>query len=274
MNDQHPYAPIEKTPLYAADQMKSKGYSVRLQDEEAETGWKEVGLVSEDYLLVSNREVRDMAIEIAHASPFEWNEEKVHFDGKRFSYALVANTGYGREISKGDIVTIGMLFQNSYDGSLKLSASMFAYRLVCSNGMLAPETFQHMRFKHELRSSGWERETRRALSMIQGAEESLERFCTAASRLSDMPVGSGELAHLRKDGLGDLPVTLWGRLLDRYLSEEEHTAWGLLNAGTNVVWHRDRSFSDYAYNETITQSLTKFAESDFAKSDFAMETVA
>jgi hypothetical protein len=264
MTNHSPYAPIEKSPLYAADQMQSKGYSVRLQDEESETGWKEVGLVSEDYLLVPNKEVRDMALEIAHQSPFEWTNEKTHFDGKRFSYALVANTGYGREVAQGDVVTIGMLFQNSYDGSLKLSASMFAYRLVCSNGMLQPETFRRMKFKHELRSSGWEEETRRALSMIEGAEENLERFCSAANRLAEMPVGSSELAHLRQDGLGDLPVTLWGRVLDRYLSEEEHTAWGLLNAGSNVVWHRDRSFSDYTHNETITQSLTEFAMEEAA----------
>ena len=34
----------------------------------------------------------------------------------------------------------------------------------------------------------------------------------------------------------------------------EHTAWSLLNAGTGLTWHRDRSFSDYTHNETITKS--------------------
>jgi hypothetical protein len=137
MNNLSPYAPIEKTPLYAADDMKSRGYSVRVQNEEAETGWSEISTVSEDYLLVPNREVRNMALEIARASPFEWSEEKVRFDGKRFSYALVADgDSYAREVTPGDVVNLGLLFRNSYDGSLKLSASMFAFRLICEEKKL------------------------------------------------------------------------------------------------------------------------------------------
>ncbi len=44
MSTLDPYAPIEKAPLYAADQMQSRGYSVRLEDPSAETGWKRTRL--------------------------------------------------------------------------------------------------------------------------------------------------------------------------------------------------------------------------------------
>ncbi|HMB90717.1 MAG TPA: hypothetical protein VKP65_07710, partial [Rhodothermales bacterium] len=84
-----PYVEIEKAPLFTPDQMQSRGYAVRIEDDKKDSGWREVGLVSEDYLLVPNRQVRDMALEIAGRSGEAWHESKVFFDGKRFLYGLV-----------------------------------------------------------------------------------------------------------------------------------------------------------------------------------------
>jgi hypothetical protein len=56
-------------------------------------------------------------------------------------------------------------------------------------------------------------------------------------------------------------VTLWGRMVDRFLSAEELSGWGLLNAGTNVAWHAgERSTAaDLAHNEAITSGLVRYA---------------
>jgi len=255
-----PYAEIEKVPLYASDQMQSRGYSVRIENPDADTGWEEVGLVSEDYLLVSNRQVRNMAQEIAHRTPLTWHEEKVFFDGKRFVYGLVTKEGARQEVSTGDVVSLGMLFENSYDGSRKLSSSLFAYRLACTNGMLMPDYFAQMRFRHERSSQGWEDEVERAMSMLSEADKGLERFANGAKQLHSLRIGSQELAALRSDVLSSVPITLWGKTVDRYLLHEEHTGWGLLNAGTNIVWHKGRSMRDFTHNETFTQGLIRYAQ--------------
>lgn len=255
----NPYAEIEKVPLYAADNMQSSGYSVRIEDDASSSGWDEVGLVSESYLLVPNRQVRDMALEITRESTLTWAEEKVFFDGKRYLLALTAEPDVAVEVKVGDFVSLGMLFENSYDGSRKLAASLFAYRLACKNGMLTSQHFARIRFKHDSTSAGWDDEITRALSMLGTAEAGLERFADGAKRLAEMPMGSAELSAVRRQVLGSLPITVWGKVVDRFLLEEEHTGWGLLNAGTHLAWHEDRSIRDYTRNESITEGLIEYA---------------
>lgn len=260
MSTLNPYAEIEKVPLYAPDNMKSRGYSVRLEDDDAESGWKEVGLVGQDYLLVPNRQVREMALEIAGQTGFEWNETKTFFDGKRFVYALAAEEALQAEVAVGDIVGLGMMFENSYDGSRKLGASLYVHRLACSNGMLIPQHFARVRFKHELASAHWEDDARRALSMVSGAGENLQRFADAARNLEATPLGSEALRMIRGELVPQLPITLWGKTVDRYLLHEDLTGWGLLNAGTNVLWHAEKTtMSDFSHNEYLTTQLIEHA---------------
>jgi len=153
-----------------------------------------------------------------------------------------------------------MLFENSYDGSRKLAANLFAYRLACTNGMLSPEHFARMRFRHTRSSQGWEEDVERAMGMLEGADEGLERFTEGARRLHGLVLGSQELEEIRREALEDLPVTLWGKTLDRYLLQEEHTGWGLLNAGTNLIWHKNGgTIRDFTHNETLTQGLIRYA---------------
>lgn len=260
MSTPDPYATIEKVPLYASDNMQSQGYSVRLEDPSAEDGWKEVGIVSRDYLLVPNRQVRDMAYEITGRTNLQWSKEKVFFDGKRFAFVLTTRECIAQEVTPGDPVGLGLMFENSYDGSRKLAASLLAYRLACSNGMLTPEHFARMRFKHDRSSKGWEKDARRAMSMLGSAEEGLKRFVRGARTLQELTLTPAELKDLRQHELKDLPVTLWGKTVDQFLLDEEHTGWGLLNAGTHATWHRDRSIRDFTYNEQITEGLLQYAQ--------------
>src|SRR5690606_12128765 len=136
-------------------------------------------------------------------------------------------------------------------------------RLACSNGMLAPQYFSRMRFKHDSTSLGWTDEIERALSVLEHADTSLVRFADAARVLDNMQLGSQELRHLRKEVLPRLPTTLWGKMLDQYLLNEELTGWGFLNAGTNICWHNEKgTISDFGHNEYLTSSLIEFAAQD------------
>ena len=261
MKNINPFVEIEKVPLFANDNMQSRGYSVRIECDASESGWKEVGLVSSDYLLVPNRQVRDMALEITDRSELSWEESKVFFDGKRFVYALVASPSISAEVQVGDILTLGLMFENSYDGSRKLAVSLFANRLVCSNGMLVPQYFTRKRFKHDSLSAGWEEEVHRALSMIQLAGAGLIRFAKVASYLTQYELGSEQLKHIRSNVLDRLPTGIWGKVMDQYLLSEDLTAWGLLNAGTFVSWHREKAtIQDFNHNELISSKMIGFAQ--------------
>ena len=132
-----------------------------------------------------------MAEDVADASGLHWSEDRTFFDGKRYLYGLVADpeTVYA-EVTVGDVLGIGLLFENSYDGSRKLGASLYIHRLVCANGMLAPSLLARVRFRHSRGSVSWRGEVAQALAML-GA---VPRSC-AGSR------------HWRRAW----PVTSWGR---------------------------------------------------------------
>ncbi|HMB93583.1 MAG TPA: DUF932 domain-containing protein, partial [Rhodothermales bacterium] len=180
---------------------------------------------------------------------------------------LVAEGTFQAEVKVGDVVSLGMLFENSYDGSRKLGFSLFINRLACSNGMLAPQYFSRMRFKHDSAAIGWEDEVDRALSVLGHADASLDRFAQAARALDDMRLGSQELSHIRGEVLPRLPTTLWGKMMDQYLLNEELTGWGLLNAGTNVCWHNEKgTISDFGHNEYLTSGLVEHATQDLPAS--------
>jgi hypothetical protein len=255
-----PFASIEKRSLFAPDGMRSKGFTVRLEDFDQPSGWKEVGVVSADYLLVPNTQVRDMLHEIADRTGLAFSHDKTFFDGKRFAYGLVAREERTVDVKVGDAVALGLMASNSYDGSERLSVSAYVHRLACKNGMISASLFRRVAIKHERRNEGWEDDVLRVLSALRHAELGLTRFAEAARALSGTKASPARLRDLRQGALSKLPITLWGKTIDRMLIEEEHTLWGLLNAATNLTWHGERvSASDFTHNEVAVSGLIDYA---------------
>lgn len=255
-----PFAPIEKRSLFAPDGMRSRGYTVRIADADAPAGWRECGLVSEDYLLVKNAHVRDMLDDLAARTGLAFSHDKTWFDGKRFAYGLVARDDHLVEVRPGDAVALGLLARNSYDGSEALSVSAYVHRLVCRNGMVAPVLFRRVALKHTRQNAAWEEEAVRVLSALRHAEGGLRRFAEAARALSEAEATPARLRALRRGPLGRLPVTLWGRSVDRLLLEEAHTLWGLTNAITALTWHGERvTAADFAHNAAAVSGLIEHA---------------
>lgn len=255
-----PYAPIEKRSLWTTDSMRSGGFSVRVADPDSPSGWSECGIVSADYLVISNADARDVAHEIADRSGLGFTEEKVTFDGKRYALNLVAKEQGLVEPRVGDHVGLGLRVENSYDGSRRFGASLFAYRLACKNGMLVPSLFRRVQFRHVRSSEGWEDELRRSLAMIEAAPAGLARFAEAARTLASMRVTAGRLREIRQDVLPKLPVTLWGKTMDRFLAHEPLDAFGLLNAITNQTWHDPNpTMATANHNEYATERLVAYS---------------
>jgi hypothetical protein len=254
-----PYAPIEKRRLVTPDGMRSNGHTVRLVDATQPGGWRECGVVGPSYLLVENTAVRDLAYEVADRSGLGFETERTFFDGKRFGLYMAATEKGVVETVVGDFVGLGIAFQNSYDGSQKLQASLYVNRLACLNGMIVPDLLGRVAVKHDPSGVHWEEEVSRVLAAVERAPERLYRFAEAARSLASMRITASRLREIRSEVLASMPVTLWGQTVDRLLASEELTGWGLLNAATNVLWHADKpTQATYSHNEAVTSALVKY----------------
>ena len=105
------FDPIRKVPL-EYNGTKSNAWAVQREDLDDNSGWKEVGVVSNNYLLINNTEVEQLALNVTDSSEFQWEKDKIFWNGRQFMYSMIAKD-YKREVSVGDDVSLGMMFWNS-----------------------------------------------------------------------------------------------------------------------------------------------------------------
>jgi hypothetical protein len=257
-----PYAHIEVTPLFSKDGMKSQGKSVRIEDAESKTGWNEIGVVSPNYLLVHNSQVKDVVDAIADRSPVnDWKQRKLFFDGRRFVYSITTDR-ISAEITKGDIVRFGLIAYNSYDGTRSLSVGMYAEHLICSNGMTSDMYFAKFSFRHNQGNLSWNDETQKAFDLLlPNSQTRLTRFAKALNTLKQKDLTMPDMQEIREKHLSALSVSQWGKIVDRYLSHEEHNAFGMLDACTQTFWHNEKqTHSDYRNNSLSTDGMITYAQ--------------
>ena len=216
--------------------------------------------MSENYLLINNSDVKDIAWQIADKTDYQWSEAKTFWDGKRFMYTLKTQDPIGN-VKVGDDVALGLQFWNSYDGSTSFSMRYMLYRLACLNGMTFSDTFNSYRFKHSPSSEGWDQIILDNSKRINDStmNGSLEEVLNKMTNLSKREISVDSLAHIRDNELEKLPAGTWGEVMDHFLLEEpENTAWDLLNAGTNVLWHKEKpTKASLDQNAYVTEGIIK-----------------
>ena len=257
-----PYGEIRKVPLDYQG-IVSSAYAVQRQEiNERGLKWKECGIVSTNYLLVPNSEVRDMANEIATESKLSWSPMKTFFDGKRYIHFMQSKTNT-TEILKGDDVALGMGFWNSYDGSTALQFRTFLVRLLCTNGMITKDFMNLMRFKHNKTSKGYEDEIINAAKIVDNCGDDITEVCERMRKMTETPVDLNELAVLRNTSLNEIPVTLWGKISSHFLEKEKSkildndvTMWDFYNSCTDTLWHDEKpTMASFEHNQKITDNL-------------------
>jgi hypothetical protein len=138
--------------------------------------------------------------------------------------------------------------------------------------MVSQKHFASHQFTHTKQNSGWTDEMEEALDVLDQAQPTLESFIEATQQLEHVEISEQDLMHLRSDdrGLGELPVSRFGEVFDQ-LTEEARSAeaqggvlnitgYDVLNAATNVLWHRDKSTADLDYNEAVVNQLLGYAQ--------------
>ena len=262
----YPYSEIRKVPL-DYEGITSSAFAVQRQDTlpKGGTKWVECGVVGQNYLLIPNADVKEMANSIANECNADFEEAKTFFDGRRYFYGLVSNT-HTVEIAKGDDVALGLGFWNSYDGSTALKMKMFLMRLVCTNGMMTNDHFSSYRFRHDSSSEGYEDEMIKVVDTINGCGDSVEKIAKNFRAMTNTKLNLHELKNVRK-AIPTLPTTTFGKITDRYLDNyvtDESTEspannmWDFYNACTDVLWHEKKTtVASFQHNTYVTDNLIK-----------------
>lgn len=266
-----PFADIVKTPSYSENSGTLTGYSIEIEDESAQSGYRHLGNVSDRYLLLTNSEVRELGFEIARASGMPFSEGRAFFDGGKFAYvidfgeevaqntSISSGSGTGPEVY--DPVGLSLVLRTSYDQSWKFEAALMGRRFVCDNGLLSGEFFGRVSFRHQKgnKTDNWRDLVRGALSVVNGAQQDLTMFCSGLRKLRRAQTSDRRMREV----IGLYPQfgdALVGKIMRRYSDHEEANLFGLMQAGTNVLWHDPKqSASSWAHNDAFVTGLIEYA---------------
>ena len=258
----NPYLPIRKVPL-DYNGISSSAYAVQMQHPggtDVLPEWKEAGVVGNSYMLLPNEEVKNAAHQVAEECKIDFVHDKTFFNGRNFVYSMKSQHVAG-EVKAGDDVALGMQFWNSYDGSKAFGFAMMLYRLICTNGMMSKDHFNTYRFKHEPKSEDWgdslEQVTTNINNLVSGTYQ-LDDLIAALRKLNSLEVTMDVLGDIRHNHLQEIPVSIWGQIVDRFThtSKEDYTGWTLLNTATDLLWHKEKpTVSSYGQNATIVDGL-------------------
>ena len=263
----NPYKPIRKVPL-DYNGIQSSAFSVQMEKEDptAGNGWKEVGVVGNSYMLLPNSEVKEAADQVAEKCNIEFIHDRTFFNGKQYVYSMRSPQIVG-EIDKGDDVALGMQFWNSYDGSKAFGYSLMLFRLLCTNGMMSKDHFSTYRFKHEPTSENWDENLEQTITNINSIANGsfkLEEFISSLRKLNTTEVDVDKLGEIRHKHLTDIPVGLWGQIVDKFVknrlisNDDYYSGWDLLNAGTDLLWHKENpTVASYNQNQLLVDGLCK-----------------
>ena len=259
----NPYLPIRKVPL-DYNGVKSSAFAVQMNHPSPTmvADWKECGVVGSNYMLLPNEEVKQAANQVAKECNIEFVHDRTFFNGRQYIYSMKSPDVVG-SVKKDDDIALGMQFWNSYDGSRSFGYSLMLFRLVCTNGMMSKDHFNTYRFKHEPTSENWDENLNQVvtnLNSMSNGSYKIEEFISNLRKLSDLNVTMDELGNIRHNHLQDIPVGLWGQIVDRFTktNKEDHSGWDLLNASTDILWHKENpTVASYNQNHVIVDGLCK-----------------
>ena len=264
LKNTNPFADIKKEQLAYGTSMKSKAYGVKIETPlEEDRDWAEVGVVSDNYLLVPNKDMVNTVESILDESEYNFNEGKTFWNGKVFSRTYLTDD-VQEEVTVGDPVRLGIQMWNSYDGSVGGALSPFVERLICNNGMTSKKIFSRHRFKHTEGNENWNEEFEKVLSTVNDSRHQLVDFARQAAKLTDITVNVEHLQELRKNHLNHVSDGPFGQIMHSFLTRDEyqdHKAWDLLNAGTDLFWHRKtQTVSDFNNNEAFVDGMLNWSD--------------
>ena len=239
-----PWADVKTEPLLTRDGRPSSRFAVILDPEGLH---EEVGIVSDNYKLVPNRAVAEVAHDVLQKTGFNYDDHQILFDGKHFRQRFLLHQFQG-EPKVGDVVKVVVDSINSYDGSTKFGLEFNAIRLACENGMMLSFMLGGFRFKH-WGDRSFDDELKQASKQIGNVGDRLHYLMPQLTEMTRKRVKRADIQHVFTNSSLSFPLTIQAKVFNAI---EEDTQWGLYNAFTNV-FSRMENFHGENMNRWISK---------------------
>lgn len=214
----------------------------------------EVGVVSNEYKLIQNLDVVNIAEEILRSTNLQWTFENHIFDGRRFMQRYRI-PDLNLERTKGDVIALTLDVFNSYDGSSQFGFAFNALRLVCLNGMTVASKLGGFKMNHFENPDRFERELEQARAKVLGMGNNLRTLGPAIDRMNETPLDVSSIQRFLSDT--QMPRQYIPELIQGI---EMPTEWGIYNAATRVLTEAN-SFAAEAWNGRVSDYMfNRFGE--------------
>ena len=256
-----PFIEVHKEPVYFNDGSQNPTvFGIRLGSQDKRLA----GNVSSDYLLVNNRDLVDICVnQVLDQSSIPFEHHKRFFNNKgQFRDIYYADgTIEARVPEVGDIIRLVAEIQNSYNGTTRAGIRFYFERLDCKNGMTSNIFGFGYTFKHSLGNINWEEQILKATTLLRTQSEyKIQQFAQACGKLQK-PIDNPDITLIREKYLNKLPMQQFGQLMDKYYTDKDYTAWGLLNAGTNVLWHANKlTNANFSKNTMVVDGMLQYGK--------------
>jgi hypothetical protein len=256
-----PFIEVHKEPVYFNDGSQNPTvFGVRLGSQDKRLA----GNVSADYLLVNNRDLVDICVnQVLDQSSIPFEHHKRFFNNKgQFRDIYYADGSIEARVPEvGDIIRLVAEIQNSYNGTTRAGIRFYFERLDCLNGMTSNIFGFGYTFKHSLGNVNWEEQILKATNLLRTQSEyKIQQFAQACGKLQK-PIDNPDITLIREKYLNKLPMQQFGQLMDKYYTDKDYTAWGLLNAGTNVLWHANKlTNANFSNNTMVVDGMLQYGK--------------
>ena len=268
-----PYADIRKVSLQGTDGTSSSAFAIQTDTGKSGKGkWKEVGVVRDDYLLVSNQQVFDMFNHINAQSKIKFTIKKEFFNGKQYGLYTTAEDqtktiDSENGVKLGDTVALGLHFLNSYDGSKALTAGLHLERLICTNGMVTNHGLDSVRILHDKSNAKWENDVEKILGLIDSSDNQVSNMMSAFSEMDRSILDEAMLRQIATNVIPNISDSTFGKIYRNFSKETKGnnnaTVWDFYNACTNVLWHNPtQTKADFTNNAYVTDRMIDFANKE------------
>lgn len=214
---------------------------------------KVLSCMTDEYQVVTNKELVDTAVPILEKHKAELKEAVSLADGQKTIYKWII-PGIKIKVAEGDELNPEIIMKNSYDGTLQVHILAGAFRIVCSNGVIIGVKFGQSNFKHSVNNVNLKNLDEQIEKTIDHTSNMAEGF----EILSDTEMNERDIFKLVKL----FPSQMSEFLVQYLIAHKPKTYWDLLNCGTYLASHRMKRHyqSTHKLESELFHSVSKWAE--------------
>ena len=241
--------PVKEDTIYQASGGDPSGWKFIVREDTNEI----LSCMTDEYKLVSNRDVWDAAFPTLKDMGAVLTEEKVFSHGARVSWTWTI-PDVKVKIKRGDELNPQITIKNSYDGSYQLGILSGAFRLLCSNGLVLGNILSKKVNRHSIYNTNLDKIEESIKSTVDTMDSVFKKELPVLVNTKTKPKDIQKLVKL-------FPDFTMEALTQYLLGNKINNFWDLLNAATWVSTHTmNRGYeSTHKLESQIYPSITKWA---------------